>query len=114
MRVATPHRIRLTGPSAISKILEPFLVFLLFDVLGVGATVYGKVCAGDVRRLRTSHERNQSGNFFNSSIAVERCDRLYWRTDEEADDRFHLLHAAAKGRITDLYRQSTLNLRLPD
>ena len=40
---------------------------------GVRAAVDGQVCTGDVRRLRTGHERYQRGDLVNLSVAVERC-----------------------------------------
>ena len=47
--------------------------------LRVRATVNGKVRARDVRRLRTSHERDQRGDFVGRSVTVERCGSLLGR-----------------------------------
>ena len=41
--------------------------------LSVGAAVDSQVRAGDIRCLRTSHKRDQRGDFVNRSVAVERC-----------------------------------------
>jgi hypothetical protein len=41
--------------------------------LGVCATVNGEVRAGDVRRFGASHESYQRGDFFDGSVAGERC-----------------------------------------
>jgi hypothetical protein len=41
--------------------------------LRVRATVCSQIRAGDVRRLRASHERDQCDDFVNRSVAVERC-----------------------------------------
>ena len=46
---------------------------------GVRATVDGQIRTGDVRRFRTSHERYQSGDFVNRSVAVEGCIGLLGR-----------------------------------
>src|SRR6202043_1052290 len=46
---------------------------------GVCATVAGQIRTGDVRGLRTSHERYQRGAFVNRSVAVERCIGLLGR-----------------------------------
>src|SRR5260221_14401032 len=43
---------------------------------GVRAAVDSQIRTGDVRRLRTSHERYQRGNFVNRSVAVQRCSGL--------------------------------------
>src|SRR5260370_680439 len=43
---------------------------------GVRATVDGQIRTGDVRGLRTSHERHQRGDLLNMSVAVERCGGL--------------------------------------
>src|SRR6202035_4124514 len=37
--------------------------------LSVGAAVDSQVRAGDIRRLRTSHKRDQCGDFVNRSVA---------------------------------------------
>jgi hypothetical protein len=44
--------------------------------LSVGAAVDSEVRAGDVRPLRTSHERDQRSNLVNMPVAVERCGGL--------------------------------------
>ena len=72
---SSPHFAHSRRPSCrITLPRWPFLLHRRLNLrLSVGAAVDSQVRAGNIRRLRTSHKRDQRGDFVNRSVAVERC-----------------------------------------